>query len=353
MASRCIVVDTSSVWGDLLLKSVSWDVLAACASEDPNFYIRFSATVVDEIAAKYIEQAHAETNHLSDKIQKLLIDSEVVDAARDALDEQCQGIKDYLEDRIVNQLHGGLMPWPAQSHEQIVDRTLKRVPPFDQKGRGYRDTLIWLAAVDEAHRLDAELIVVSKDAAAFRAPGTQQFELHPDLVAEAAANGVAASLVATVKGLVTDVRSSASGVDSKASMVSEALKSNVLTFLEEHLGEPGVTPALDAQAIGLPSLVANFEINYVEDVRDLTLNPVRTIAGRQIVYSFTANAHVELEVSVYEGSAWEFEWPIQHRYGHGDVSALAHKDAAVSGLITLSATGEPVAVDEVEWSAEP
>jgi len=357
LAGRC-VVDTNSVWDDPLLKGVVWDVLAADAGEYPDFFIRFSATVVDEMAAKYVERARAEADHLADKLQKLLVDSTVIDAAREALDEQGEDITRYLEDRILKGLHGDLLPWPAQTHELIVDRALKRVPPFDDKGGGYRDTLIWLAALDEAERLGTDLIFVSNDSA-FRVPGSKQIVLHPDLVAEAAVRGVAASLVATVKQMVTEVLypplGTAAGSDPRAYLVSlAAVKSpeDLLTFLEEHLGEPAVTPSLDAETMGLPSSVTDFEINYVENVRDLKLDVVRAIANRQVVCSFTARADVELDVSVYEGSAWAFEWPIQQKYGNGDVRALVHKAAAVSGLVTLSSAGEPVAVEDVEWASE-
>jgi hypothetical protein len=177
------------------------------------------------------------------------------------------------------------------------------------------------------------------------------------LAAEAAERGVTAHLSVTLNHLITRyLYPSASETDGKVDLTALApseAQEQIATFLEEHLGDPGVTASMDVQAMGLPSSVTDFKINYVENVRDVTLTKLRENDSSQVVYSFTGRCEVELDVSVYEGVAEAFGWPIQERYGHGDVSALVYRSAEVSGLMTLSPFGLAVAAEADEWNADP
>lgn len=179
-------------------------------------------------------------------------------------------------------------------------------------------------------------------------------ELHPALVAEAAERAVTAHLSVTLSHLITRYLYPSAGekVDLTALAASEA-REQIVAFLEEHLGDPGVTVSMDVQAMGLPSSVTDFEIDYVETVRDVTLTKLQEIDSGQVAHSFTAKCEVELDVSVYPGVAEAFGWPIQERYGHGDVSALVYRSAEVSGLMTLSPFGLAVAAEADEWNADP
>lgn len=126
-----------------------------------------------------------------------------------------------------------------------------------------------------------------------------------------------------------------------------------MEFLDEGLAEPDVTPVLDAETAGLPADVTDFDINWVEDVNDVKLSFVSALDDGRIACRFIAGADVEFSVGVYEGTAEILEWTITARYGHGEVRALLRKRATVEGLLTLSSTGKPVAVEDVSWSAEP
>jgi hypothetical protein len=349
------------LWSDLRLTGIAWQVLAAAAEEN-QIVLRFCSTVLDEAKAKFVELADTEVQHLMGKTQKYLPDSGLLTPVLGALKAEAAGFGDYLPDRILDGLKAEILPYPEDiTHEEMTARALRRIPPFNQNGGGYRDSLIWLAALAEAKGLKTELVVVSADKA-FIDPKTSKRhekggrpELHPALVAEAAERGVTAHLSETLSYLITDYLYPSDGgerVDLTTLAASKA-QEQIVTFLEEHLAEPEVTASLDIQAMGLPSSVTDFKVDYVENVQDVTLTKLQEIDGGQVVHSFTAKCDIELDVSVYEGTAEAYEWPIQERYGHGDVGALVNKNAEVSGLITLSPFGLAVDAEATEWSAEP
>lgn len=360
LASRCVVVDTNALWDDLRLAGIAWQVLAAATGDNPTC-LRFCSTVVDEAKAKFTERANTEAKHLADETRKYLPDSALLDPVLEMLKAGITGFGDYLADRILEGLKAGILPYPEDvTHAEMTARALEGVPPFDQKGDGYRDSLIWLAALAEAESLKAELILVSNDNAFKNPEKGKGTELHPVLAAEAAERGVTAHLSVTLSHLITRYLYPSAGetgetgekVDLTALAASE-VREQIFAFLEEHLGDPGVTASMDVQAMGLPPSVTDFKIDYVENVRDVTLTKLQEIDSGQVVHSFTAKCEVELDVSVYEGVAEAFRWPIQERYGHGDVSALVYRSAEVSGLMTLSPFGLAVAAEADQWNADP
>ncbi len=354
---RCVAVDTNALWDDLRLAGITWQVLAAATRDNPTC-LRFCSTVLDEAKAKFAERASAEARHLANETRKYLPDSALLDPVLDALNAEITGFEDYLADRILQGLKAGILPCPEDvTHVEMTARALGRVPPFNQSGGGYRDTLIWLAALAEAASLKRELILVSNDNAFKNPEKGKGAELHPALVAEAAKRGVTAHLSVTLSHLITNYLYPSTGdtsakVDLTALAASET-REQISVFLEEHLCDPGVSASMDARAMGLPFSVTDFTIGYVENVRDVTLTKLQEIDSGQAVHSFTAKCEVELDVSVYEGDAEVFGWPIRERSGHGYVRARVYRSAEVSGLITLSAFGLAVAAKADQWKADP
>ena len=179
-------------------------------------------------------------------------------------------------------------------------------------------------------------------------------ELHPDLMAEAAERGVTAHLSVTLVRLITEhLYPNADGRVDLTALAADQSREQIVAFLEEHLSDPAITTSMHVHAMGLPPSVTDFMINYVENVRDVTLTKLQEIDNGQVVHSFTARCEVELDVSVDEPDAETFGWPIRKRYGHGDVTAVVHRRAEVSGLVTLSPFGLAVAAEAAEWYADP
>ncbi|KRE63556.1 PIN domain-containing protein [Nostocoides sp. Soil756] len=77
--------------------------------------------------------------------------------------------RSYLAERFDEQLGITVLPWPKVDHEDLVRRAVERRPPFDAKGGGYRDSLVWADVVNMAAR-GFDVALVSHDKA-FAGPG--------------------------------------------------------------------------------------------------------------------------------------------------------------------------------------
>lgn len=76
-----------------------------------------------------------------------------------------------------------VLPIPAVAHAALVARDLSQIRPFDKKGRGYRDSLIWLGLLKALDHTTTRVALVTTNKADFCAtdnPGA----LHPDLAKE-------------------------------------------------------------------------------------------------------------------------------------------------------------------------
>lgn len=70
-------------------------------------------------------------------------------------------------------------PIPSVSHDELLDRAVRRRKPFGEKGNGYRDTLIWLNVLEAARR--GSVVFVSKNRKDF---GTRAGDLDATLQTE-------------------------------------------------------------------------------------------------------------------------------------------------------------------------
>lgn len=98
----------------------------------------------------------------------------------DALgDDEGFDLRAHLSERFDSVLGITVMDWPTVSHQELVCRAVKRMPPFDQKGSGYRDSLVWADVVALA-RAGHQVALVSDD----KIFAGSDRELAPELRAE-------------------------------------------------------------------------------------------------------------------------------------------------------------------------
>jgi hypothetical protein len=68
----------------------------------------------------------------------------------------------YLVERFDEVLSITVTDWPNISHRELVTRAVSRKPPFDQKGSGYRDSLVWADVIALA-KAGHDVVLVSED----------------------------------------------------------------------------------------------------------------------------------------------------------------------------------------------
>lgn len=86
----------------------------------------------------------------------------------------------YIQERFDDHLGFSVLPWPSTRHEDLVARAVNRTPPFDDRGGGYRDALVW-ADVVELARSGHDIALVSMDKAFMGDNGALALELQAEV----------------------------------------------------------------------------------------------------------------------------------------------------------------------------
>jgi hypothetical protein len=142
--------------------------------------------------------------------EAVLIESEAshrraVQAARERLVAAHEALKDlegaqgrdlrpwrlhYREEleHVVRHARGELLPIPAVGHLRLLEKAAARRRPFDARGEGYREALVWESVLELLERTPEPIILVSETHAAFSRTRAEP-ELAADLVSELGERG--------------------------------------------------------------------------------------------------------------------------------------------------------------------
>lgn len=179
-----VVVDANIIVMNALLRGDKWDA-AREAINAGRLRVVLPATARLEAIGTH-RRAH-ETKVL--ELKKILRRSS--DRAKQAADSLLavyeQEIADYetlLDARILD-IGIEIANEPSHSHIEITERAIARKPPFDERGGGYRDTLLWLTAIEQLDEPPFEhLVLVSDDAIFTKQAKSLASELHDEAQAE-------------------------------------------------------------------------------------------------------------------------------------------------------------------------
>jgi len=156
---KTVVLDATELARDWLCRGLKYQLIEHMLHATW-LNVSVPAPVFEETIANYgraVEQANRDLNHLSRERRRLGL-GDLRSASGDF------NFRDYLVERFDERLGIEVLPWPKVSHVDLVARAVARRPPFDQKGGGYRDSLVW-ASVLELAREGADVALVSSDKA--------------------------------------------------------------------------------------------------------------------------------------------------------------------------------------------
>ncbi len=134
---------------------------------DPWFDVRVPAAVLEEVVAVHarrIARASSEQSALNKTWRQLGLE------APEQEPQHPFDYRAYLLESLEERLGFTLLPWPTVDHAELVRRAVSRTPPFDQKGGGYRDALIWHDVL-ALGRDGRDVILVSNDRAFYGEDG--------------------------------------------------------------------------------------------------------------------------------------------------------------------------------------
>jgi predicted nucleic-acid-binding protein len=155
-----IILDTNVVFRDYLFQSAPLQALSKYLSwTDDELII---PEVILEEAIRHFSEAYEESENSYDSINALL---QNIGRELDPIpnkDEAVALFRKRLLERI-NELDAKLLPLPSVGIQEVLERDLKAKRPFDRKGRGLRDTLIWHNILDELNIHDEQIALISTD----------------------------------------------------------------------------------------------------------------------------------------------------------------------------------------------
>jgi hypothetical protein len=165
--TEVLVLDSTELTADWLLRGATWRLTELI----PGLSVAVPASVVTEVLANH--------RRTSDEVHGSLVKALRAGhrlGFRPSMLEDNRPDYDYELERALEDHDIRRLPWPAVSHEVVVERAASRTPPFDAKGGGYRDTLVWfsvIALVEQGHAVH----LASRDSAFAGSDGTLKREL--------------------------------------------------------------------------------------------------------------------------------------------------------------------------------
>jgi hypothetical protein len=198
--------------------------------------------------------------------------------------------------------------YPSVAHAEVTARALRRRPPFDDKGSGYRDTLVWFTVRELATQGNI-IVLVTGDKRAF-GELDDLHGLHPSLREELAALGVADGSITRVRGVKELV---AGHVPESALMLHEfrnkvKADSVFVEHLKEVLSETALYTSLDfpdaAHDLDSPIEIENPFIEHVEDIENIDVSLARRGPGGEVLLTITASLEIVFEAYTHKANLY-------------------------------------------------
>ena len=200
-----ILPDSNALYGDDVkpwLDVPSWFVLRQ-SLERLGHSVHIPKVVIEEMIRRYGDNLRSESKRTREALGRLakLLAWRLDDPLPKArVAEFISHYRNWLQD----QTRDFVADYPRTTHEAVVVRDLSRRRPFDQEGKGYRDTLIWETVLELASRDNMPVALVTKDKDFVDRDRT----LHADLQSDMRELGLEVGLVrvfATISEFVKEI----------------------------------------------------------------------------------------------------------------------------------------------------
>jgi len=334
-----LVMDANDIFGDWQLKGILFQL----ATSIPGLEIAIPSSVLAEVIA-----AHQRASRESDEsLLRLLVARDRLGFRPLRLEDDSRDYRSQLamalEDRSVV-----VLPWPEESHEEVAERAALRVPPFDSKGGGYRDTLLWFAARRLAAR-GHRVFLASKDRA-FAGTGNA---LAPSLAQEVDGVGGSVELLRDVKAWILDKAGTDVHVGQLADAERQVLRDqNFGNYIANYWFEDAwLTP----QEAGLPPEVSKVWIAEVLNWNDFEPIEIKPLigGGTYIQYALPMQvrllADAPLELVLAHG--WDYDPDATVARGRIEFSIVRNVHARIGAY--FGREDDEFEIDRFEYEQRP
>ncbi|TGB45478.1 PIN domain-containing protein [Mycolicibacterium peregrinum] len=332
---KTVVLDATELSRDFLCQGLPFQLI-----EHVDYavwlHLRVPASVFEEVVANHARRT-AQSSHL---LRKLNVDRGRLGLERlHPKDPSPDYYREYIADRFDRQLGIEILPWPDTSHADLVSRAVSRTPPFDIKGGGYRDSLVWASVLELAEQ-GKDVALVSADRAFAGSDNT----LATALAAE----------VDPLPGSVELVRDFGAWLLSQLPWQAESLKSAVATarinrFYDYFVNsdfQAGLEPQFEDLGFGWP--VHEFELIECDWTGLLQAVNTRTSPDGLTLVEYDIGQSITFEAVVDNGTDVEPAWYVSDP----DILNRVRVEGEVDMIVRLAVLyGDEFgfSVDELSW----
>ncbi len=278
------------------------------SSNAVDHHIAVPKLVVEEVVGRYLGTLKRETRQARRAVEtlsrRLTNPGALVFAVPDVGSETASirhELKTHLEEA-----HCVFLNSPEVAHDDLISRAVRRKKPFDDKGSGYRDTLIWLSILELANEVDELIVFVSAD----KAFSDNESILHEPLIDELVASGNDRDAVQVVKTLndyfdtyVVPQLGKIVGDDPLEALAQLGI--DLADVMAAQVMETYSQEEIMPDQLGLPWEYETLYINVVEEVSELEVFDVREITKGEILLRVRSNVNCDFDAFVFKSDVLE------------------------------------------------
>lgn len=341
-----LVVDANTLSGDFYVSGPSFTVIAAEVAEGDLEVIVPEVAVIETVGnfRRATGDAHAALERFSGKWSRLLREGTKIEELDKYLDELANEYEATIRERLVA-LGARVEPIPEVDHAELVKRAADRRRPCDKNGNGYRDSLIWETILAIAHEGDDIVFVTNDDDFSLDDDGERR--LHPDLAADLQEVGgnVEVTLVADLHAAI---RQYLVVGDADVATLAQQVRLELLNewLQDAALYEEALQAKVGPEEAGLPRSATGLEIEYVEDLEDVTSYSLLRKIGDSVLIELEVRADAAVDMWVDELDTDDFDdLRVRDRGRLGQVQVQIVKPLNFDCLVTLDNFGRPQALE--------
>ena len=304
-----LVLDTSVIYSEGFASSRSFRLLRS-AADLLGYQIHVPALAIDEATAELEKNLDTELQQVRKTVRKW---ERILDKSLDPpicdlnSKEEANSLRNKLEDC------ESILDYPRTPHKKLAKRAINRTKPFDHKGSGYRDSLIWESVVELASTIPEQVVLLSSYDDFADDKKILAAELKADWVEEGM-DGNKVVLVRSVKDFLNE------HVRPELKEVLEEDPWEALTQLAMDPGETIAVSILDEYAdkewtgedLDLPVEYETVHLSWVGYVENIETTDCREISPGQYLLHISATLDCEFNVFVHKANANVGNLKIEH-----------------------------------------
>jgi rRNA-processing protein FCF1 len=304
-----VVPDTNAFYGDPMMRQRNFRIVLA-EHDKGNFVLAIPEVVLGELPKLFREQLESARAKITSGLAGVrALGVEVDDVTLDAQSKYSPDLRANLKKRQVV-----IAPLPKVTVEELYEQAIVERRPFQSKGRGFKDALIWCTVRELA--ADDEVILITNNSSDFAESPKTPTVLHHDLREDLAADGHRADrvkLLASIEDFIAEhVTSSAVHLDdARHRLATDVVWASELRELVRK-GLMELSTGRDPVTI-IRSENASVDFNYVDavDLGDIAILEAYETGDDDLV-SLEVVAHAELQIN-FTADAIAAEWLVAER----------------------------------------